>query len=68
METVENYKVYGENKKELVLEVMCLVIDHDLPISEEVQQKVIKNIRKYGPQVIDVVASVSVNARKLCCC
>ena len=80
MKGVENYSILGTHKKEIVIEVICVVIQHEVELDDEIKTVMVNNVRRLAPSVIDFAIEVSsyVNVdkegiirfirRKLCCC
>ena len=59
MESVENYKILGEHKKEIVIELICLVIMHEVELGDDIKSEIVKQIRNYAPSAIDLIVNVS---------
>ena len=84
MESVENYQILGKHKKEIVIELICLVIMHEVELGDDIKSEIVKQIRNYAPSAIDLIVDVSrhidINVKvdskgiakfittKLCCC
>ena len=84
MESVENYQILGKHKKEIVIELICLVIMHEVELGDDIKSEIVKQIRNYAPSAIDLIVDVSrhidINVEvdskgiakfitsKLCCC
>ena len=61
MISVENIKIQGMKKKDLVVETVCLVIRNDLPIGINEKAMVEGIFRKIGPGLVDTVIYASAN-------
>ena len=45
MESVDNFKILGSQKKEIVVELICVVIMNEVDIGEDIKEEVVKQVR-----------------------
>jgi len=68
MTVVENLAGDGKTKKHLVVEIVALVLEQELPVEDnEQKEKIVQSFRKIAPKAIDVIVFMSkkLNLEKL---
>ena len=70
MTIVEKFNLHGEGKKKkhLVIEIVVLVLEQELPVEDDEQkQQIISSFRKIAPKAIDIIIFMSkkLNVEKL---
>jgi len=60
MTVVENLHGDGKKKRHLVVEIVALVLEEELPIdNNEQKEKIISSFRKLAPKAIDVIVFIT---------
>ena len=59
MESVENFKILGKHKKEIVIELICIIITNEVELDDGIKNEMVKQIRNYAPSAIDLIVDVS---------
>tara|TARA_Y100001970_G_scaffold144845_1_gene177896 strand:- start:635 stop:1111 length:477 start_codon:yes stop_codon:yes gene_type:complete len=59
MESVDNFKILGSQKKEIVIELICLVIMNEVDLADDIKEEVVKQVRNCAPSAIDLIVDVS---------
>ena len=59
MESVDNYKLLGSHKKEIVIELICVIIENEVDLDESITSEMVKQIRNFAPATIDLIVDVS---------
>ena len=59
MESVDNFKILGSHKKEIVIELICLVIMNEVELGDDIKSEIVKQVRNCAPSAIDLIVDVS---------
>jgi hypothetical protein len=64
MISVEDLNIIGPNKKDLIIETICIIIRHDLIINDQDKVYLEKQFRKVATNIIDILIFGSKNLNK----